>query len=115
MIFLSHVIDDEMPLYGNEGYLSLNRIKEIKSGDSSNNTDISRPAHSGTHIDAPYHFEQNGFCIEEYPAEFWLCEHIYLININAQEEEIISLEKLMTRCLKVYNMMDNFMKIFKLI
>jgi hypothetical protein len=28
---------------------------------------------------------------------------------------IVVLEKLMTRCLKVYEMIDNFMKIFKLI
>ena len=28
---------------------------------------------------------------------------------------VVSLEKLMTRCLKVYVMIDNFMKIFKLI
>ncbi len=94
MKFLSHVLEQGMPLYGNSNNLFLEQVRGICSGDSSNNTEISLPAHSGTHVDAPYHFDQSGMCIEEYPPNFWVCKQVHVININVNKEEIISLDKI---------------------
>ena len=94
MIFLSHVIDHSTPHYGGQGPFELNRVKCIEDGDSSNNTEITIPSHFGTHIDAPFHFDHDGQTLESYPADFWRCSNPYLLEYNAEKEEIIGLDKI---------------------
>jgi kynurenine formamidase len=60
MTVLHHILFPETPLYGGNGRLELKQICSISEGDTSNNTELSFPAHSGTHIDAPYHFDSGG-------------------------------------------------------
>ena len=57
-IYLSHTLNEETPLYNDSGVVLLERKRKILEGDSCNSTDLSLPAHSGTHMDAPYHFDQ---------------------------------------------------------
>ena len=94
MIFLSHILNDKTPVYGNHGSLLLNRIKRIENGDSSNNTELSFHSHFGTHVDAPYHFDPKGQTLENYPASFWRCNNPYLIDYKASVEEIIGLDQI---------------------
>lgn len=95
MIFLSHILDEHTPLYGGKGSYSLDKINSIDSGDTSNSTQVTFPAHTGTHIDAPYHFDVSGNSIDQYSAEFWLCKNVFVIDYSVEKEEIITLEKLM--------------------
>lgn len=93
MIFLSHILEERSPLYGNTGEIRLVRSRQISTGDTSNNTELSFPAHGGTHADAPYHFDPDGTRLEELPAEFWISTHPYLLEAPAEPEHIFSLEE----------------------
>lgn len=60
VIFLSHIINERSPLYGGKGRVILKREKSIKKGDSCNTMLWSFSNHTGTHIDLPAHFIDNG-------------------------------------------------------
>ena len=45
------------------------RMLSIKNGDVCNLTKISMCAHNGTHVDAPYHFLDDGKTLEQIPLE----------------------------------------------
>ena len=46
-----------------------NTLLKIKDGSVCNLSAIEMCAHNGTHIDAPYHFLDNGLCIDELPLD----------------------------------------------
>jgi len=93
-LYLSHILNDSTPLYGNQGELNLHRVRSISKGDTSNNTEFEFAAHTGTHIDAPYHFDAEGQKLDCYPADFWICSAPYLILYEAKQCEILDLNAL---------------------
>ena len=57
-----------------------NQVMKISDGDICNLTEISMCAHNGTHVDAPYHFIDDGKKIDEmglmpYVGECYVAEH----------------------------------------
>jgi arylformamidase len=69
LIDVSVPLDANVPTYpGNTPY-SLEPIKRIARGDSSNVSTIHLSAHSGTHVDAPRHFFDSGTGAESLPLE----------------------------------------------
>ena len=88
-IFLSYNLSNNTPAYGNEGLLEINQISKIIDGDSCNKSELHFESHIGTHIDAPYHFDQQGLSLEKYKADFWVCNNPFVINYSAKPEEII--------------------------
>jgi arylformamidase len=69
LIDVSVPLDANVPTYpGNTPY-SLEPIKRIARGDSSNVSTIHLSAHSGTHVDAPRHFFDSGTGAEALPLE----------------------------------------------
>jgi len=55
----------------------------IKNGDNSNTSYIYIYAHNGTHIDAPWHFnDSDGFTITDFCIEDFIFEKILLLEIN---------------------------------
>jgi|LWDU01.1.fsa_nt_gi kynurenine formamidase len=93
MILLSHVLRESTPLYGNEGSVDLGKSRLIKSGDASNNTNLCFSAHSGTHIDAPFHFDDNGKKMTDFSPDFWFCTNPYLVEIDVKADEVIQLSR----------------------
>jgi len=87
MLYLSHPLTSNMPLYGNNGTVSFSRDKQIRYGDSCNTMTLSFPNHSGTHIDFPYHFDPEGKTISDYPADFWVFDSVEMIDISGQIED----------------------------
>ena len=69
-------------LYGNGEGIHFTSDKEIEKGDSCNTTSLTFPNHSGTHIDAPFHFNPDGKTIDDYPAEFWQFNEVELIDLS---------------------------------
>jgi arylformamidase len=62
-------LDPNLPTYpGNTPY-TLEAVKRITRGDSSNVSTLHMSAHSGTHVDAPRHFFDNGAGAEGLPLE----------------------------------------------
>lgn len=40
------------------------------------------PNHIGTHIDFPRHFAKNGKSLSDYSPEFWIMNHVHLIDVS---------------------------------
>lgn len=90
--FLSHVLQTDTPLYGNSGSIHIHRVRSIACGDTSNNSELQFPAHSGTHIDAPRHFTAQGATLEEYPADFWQARQVALVDCPTRPGSLIELD-----------------------
>jgi arylformamidase len=59
-IDVSVPIDSTLPTYPNNTPFTLEPIKRIARGDSSNVSTLHMSAHAGTHVDAPRHFFDDG-------------------------------------------------------
>jgi len=62
-------IDSNVPVYPGNTPFSLEAIKRIARGDSSNVSTLHMSAHGGTHVDAPRHFFDEGPGTEALPLE----------------------------------------------
>lgn len=56
-------------VYPGDSLPSIKVVNSIKNGDDYNLSDITMCLHTGAHIDAPFHFLQNGKTVEELPLE----------------------------------------------
>lgn len=57
----------ELPVYPEDPPIVITPWNSISGGDSANVSQISLSSHSGTHIDAPRHFFDNGASVDELP------------------------------------------------
>lgn len=71
MKFLSYVLDEKTPTYGDRNRFIFEKRSSIERGDVANDTHISSTVHIGTHLDMPYHFYRNGQTILDFPDSFW--------------------------------------------
>src|SRR4029434_1898526 len=69
LIDVSVPLDATLPTYPHNTPFSLEHIKRLASGDSSNVSTLHMSAHSGTHVDAPRHFFDDGAGTEALPLE----------------------------------------------
>ena len=69
LIDISVPLDANLPTYPNNTPFSLEAIKRIGRGDSSNVSTLHMSAHAGTHVDAPRHFFDDAPGTEALPLE----------------------------------------------
>ena len=69
LIDVSVPLDGRLPTYPHNTPFSLEPIKRIARGDSSNVSTLHMSAHTGTHVDAPRHFFDEGPGTESLPLE----------------------------------------------
>jgi arylformamidase len=69
LIDVSVPLDAQLPTYPHNTPFSLEPIKRIARGDSSNVSTLHMSAHTGTHVDAPRHFFDDGPGTESLPLE----------------------------------------------
>src|SRR4249920_940823 len=69
LIDVSVPLDDRLPTYPHNTPFSLEPIKRIARGDSSNVSTLHMSAHTGTHVDAPRHFFDAGAGTEDLSLE----------------------------------------------
>ena len=62
---ISYPLQKTSPLYPGSPDISFEPVKSIANNDSSNTSLLSFGSHSGTHIDAPLHFSNNGCSISD--------------------------------------------------
>lgn len=97
-IYLSHFLENELPVYGNSrASLNLEPCKSIAKGDSANVFCFTMENHWGTHMDAPAHFFDGAPSLADYPPWFWFFEHPQPVHVPAGENELIGVEHL-ERC-----------------
>ncbi len=58
-------ISPDMPVWPGDPGVEMERVEKIEEGGTSNVTRITMSAHTGTHVDAPYHFLADGGKIDE--------------------------------------------------
>lgn len=89
---LNHPLTDETPQYGSNPPVHAELASSIKSGAASNTHIIRLHNHSGTHIDAPRHFRDDGLTVADFPDDFWVFEKIYLLDLLKEPDMLISAE-----------------------
>lgn len=62
-------ITKDMVLWPDDPGIKMERSQKIEEGSASNVTELTMGLHTGTHIDAPYHFVEQGDRIEDIPLE----------------------------------------------
>jgi len=100
-MYLNHILAETTPQYANTGVLKIEKSRSINEGDTSNNTNLSFSGHTGTHIDAPLHFDQYGKGLDMFRSDFWFCHNPFLIEYETTENEILTFSKLEKYLLKI--------------
>ena len=62
---VSILISEDMPIWPNDPGISMDLTRSIARGDNANVTRLNMGVHTGTHIDAPFHFEPNKATIDQ--------------------------------------------------
>jgi arylformamidase len=58
-----------MPVWPGDSGVKIKRESKIEAGDNANVSHLSLGAHTGTHVDAPYHFMPEGVTLDQVPLE----------------------------------------------
>ena len=89
IVWLSHVLDSNTPLYTGANDIRIGSQKTIDMGDSCNTSILSLPSHSGTHVDAPFHFLSNGKRISDFAPEEWIFQYPKVLHIPAIPDQMM--------------------------
>lgn len=86
VVSLSFFFHENTPLYGGvEGKIRFERTNSITNGQTSNNLHVSFPNHAGTHIDFPYHFDNQGKQSHQYEPSFWVFNKVGFISCKIRD------------------------------
>jgi kynurenine formamidase len=88
LIDLSHVIENNMPVYPGDAKISLLQEKNL-STDGYNNHRLDIGMHAGTHVDSPMHMTDNNQYISELPLDSFIAEGCLL---DVRNQAIIELK-----------------------
>ena len=66
---VSMPLREGMPVYSNNDPFKREVTRDMAKGDSNNQSRIEMGCHCGTHVDAPYHFEADGYPVPSIPPE----------------------------------------------
>ena len=69
IIDISVPLQSDMPIWPGSIGIHITRIKSFEDGDMVNVSKLECDVHTGTHIDAPSHFVENGATIEKLPLD----------------------------------------------
>jgi arylformamidase len=85
---ISLPISTDLPVWPGDPPVELKQVASIREGDQANVSSLCMGVHSGTHIDAPHHFLNDGQTTEEIPLEI-LTGPCYVAHL---EDEITSID-----------------------
>jgi arylformamidase len=66
---ISLTITPGLPVWPGDPSVVLERISKMEDGENNNVSRLAISAHTGTHVDAPYHFIRDGSTIEQLPLD----------------------------------------------
>jgi len=66
---VSLTITPQLPVWPKDPQVILERVHKIEEGANANVSRVAMSVHTGTHVDAPYHFLPGGKTIEELPLD----------------------------------------------
>ena len=70
-----------MTVWPDDPQVVLERISKLEEGRNSNGSRMAMSVHTGTHVDAPYHFLKDGSTVEKMPLKV-LIGRAYVINLS---------------------------------
>ena len=85
IIDISVSFPDKVIIYPGDPVPEIKTLRSQEEGDRSNFSIITTGTHSGTHIDAPYHFLSSGPKIDEIPVDLWIGK-AYVADLTFVEE-----------------------------
>ena len=85
LIYLSYVLDENTPTYGNRSRFIRKKKSDISKGDVANDSSIDTTVHIGTHIDMPYHFFEDGQTIEDFNIDYFRFTNVLFIDILPED------------------------------
>jgi arylformamidase len=95
ILFLSHPFTVNTPSYGNRDMVKIAVNSSIRAGETANSSCwVFTNNHIGTHIDVPFHFNENGKKVADYTADYWVFENIGLIDVPCDEAMLIGEDEL---------------------
>jgi arylformamidase len=80
-------ISPQMPVWPGDPAVQIERVASINEGDPVNLTRLSLGAHTGTHVDAPYHFFEEGLKVDQLPLST-LIGSAYVVEVYPKERTI---------------------------
>lgn len=90
IVFLSHPLTTTTPSYGDRDRLEIIPNASIKAGASANTSKwVFTNNHMGTHIDMPYHFDEDGKKTLDYSAQEWVFNKVVVVNIPCENAKLI--------------------------
>ena len=84
LIDISVPLDTSLPTYPGNTPFSLEGIKRMARGDTSNLSTLHMSAHAGTHVDAPRHFYDDGAGTDALPLEM-LMGRVRVIEVTSRK------------------------------
>lgn len=84
---LTLTISSDIPVWPGDPPVDLKRVSKIGDGANANVSHINMSVHTGTHVDAPYHFFENGETVENLPLKI-LIGRAYVVHLPDKIELI---------------------------
>ena len=84
-------IRPSMPTFPGDPRVNITRVFEISKGNPANVSLIGFGSHTGTHVDPPYHFIEDGIKIDELPLEVLIGEAFVY---EVETDEVITVDHL---------------------
>ncbi|MDJ0722833.1 MAG: cyclase family protein [Desulfobacterales bacterium] len=69
LIDISLTLHPDLPVWPGDAPVMLERVRSIAEGNTSNDTRLRCSVHTGTHVDAPCHFLENGTSADQLPLD----------------------------------------------
>ena len=88
-VFLSHVLAPDTPVYGANPRVETRPDREMTHGDACNTAIFCFHNHSGTHLDAPLHFDPRGRGVDQLEPGELVFERVALVDVPALPGELI--------------------------
>ena len=69
LVELSYIIDEDVPKWPTNPEEKYDYNQAVRFGDACNASSVYHHLHTGTHVDAPFHFDAAGKTIDQIPVE----------------------------------------------
>lgn len=86
-------LSSDLPIYPGDPGINIEPFSRISQGDSANVSRICMGSHSGTHLDAPFHFDDAGTTVDEIALETVIGKALVLEILGVKEIGRQELEK----------------------
>jgi len=86
-------IHSEMPVFPGDDPPQQKWLHRIQNGDGNNLSALALGSHTGTHVDAPYHFVENGITLDQVPLEVFVGKALVIEITNPDSISIDGLRR----------------------